>query len=130
VCRRILEQICNQENHAILVELSAHNCWMTDATARPRNGRTRLLDLINALRTFVPDLQFHICDEVVTDSRATVRWAAAGRPWAAADVESRRRCGSITVEGTFLSIVPVTEAHLVSPESGSVVSSRVTPQYL
>ena len=79
-CRRIFDEIANQEDHGCLKTLVDDACGFDDIGARPsRSGPLVLLDLLNAYRMFVPDLTFTVEEQLREGRKVVTCWSATGR---------------------------------------------------
>jgi len=79
LCRDILDQVCDREDHVRLLSLVPPDFRIDDAGAvTKRRGPLLLLDLMNVYRSAVPDLRFRVeaCDE--EDGTVVTRWSACG----------------------------------------------------
>src|SRR5437016_2208625 len=63
VCRRVLDEVCNQEDHAALLELLPGDSVVVDGDVLHRGhwrGPLPFLDVLNTYKEFVPDLLFSV----------------------------------------------------------------------
>jgi pimeloyl-ACP methyl ester carboxylesterase len=78
-CRKIFDEIANQEDHGLLKTLVDDACGFDDLDVRPpRSGPLLLLDLLNAYRMFVPDLSFTVEEQVREGRKVITYWSATG----------------------------------------------------
>ena len=78
-CRRIFDEIWNEDDHGHLRELVGRECGFDDLpTGSRRSPPLLLLDLVNAYKAFVPDLRFQVVAQIQERRTVVTYWSAEG----------------------------------------------------